>query len=136
MHSFIHWSFCSEPSRYCLSQTVGAGQLTFWENVHPPPNVTCRVSHVRCQVSGVICHVSCVRCQVSGVRCHFVGGASRWRFCYQRGLPHLVFHKGWRKELMSDKGVCRTAAATPRLKTKQGRPLLITDPPPNSFTTL
>ena len=52
----------------------------------------CHVSRVSCQVSGV-------RCQVSGVTCHFflflyffwqIGGASRWRVCYQRGLPRLV----------------------------------------------
>ena len=48
-----------------------------------------RVSRVTCQVSGVTCHLS-----------HFFlplnkmgpsGGASRWRVCYQRGLPRLVF---------------------------------------------
>ena len=52
------------------------------------------VSHFRCPVSGV-------RCQVSGVRCIFFssfflssflqsGEASRYRVCYQRGLPRLV----------------------------------------------
>ena len=57
----------------------------------------CHMSHVRC-------HLSHVRCQVPGVTCHvsvfFVffwgksGGASRWRVCYQRGLPRLVWiHK-------------------------------------------
>ena len=30
-------------------------------------------------------------CQVSHVRCHLShGGASRWRVCYQRGLPSLL----------------------------------------------
>ena len=53
-----------------------------------------------CHVSCVMCHVSCVRCQVSHVMCHAwhffffffrqSGGASRWRVCYQRGLPRLV----------------------------------------------
>ena len=54
------------------------------------------VSHVRC-------HVSCVTCQVSHVRCHVSQNifsssffdkmmASRWRVCYQRGLPLLVFN--------------------------------------------
>ena len=52
-----------------------------------------------------MCHVSHVRCQVSGGRCHLSGGvyflvlflilqsggASRWRVCYQCGLPRLVF---------------------------------------------
>ena len=31
-----------------------------------------------------MCHMSGVRCQVSGAE------ASRWRVCYQRGLPRLV----------------------------------------------
>ena len=52
-------------------------------------------------------HVSCVMCQVSRVTCHvshdtfffklflsniflLSGGASRWRVCYQQGLPRLV----------------------------------------------
>ena len=34
-------------SKHCQSQTIIAGELKFWENVHPPPCV-------RCQVSGVI----------------------------------------------------------------------------------
>ena len=63
-------------------------------------------------VSCVMCHVSCVTCHVSRVTCHMSkyiffslhfffflslkqikqsGGASRWRVCYQRGLPRLVF---------------------------------------------
>ena len=42
------------------SQTVRARNLKILENVHPPPCVTCQVSHVKCQVS-------IVRCQVSGV---------------------------------------------------------------------
>ena len=33
---FIESSFRSESSWHCLSQTVRAGELTFWENVHPP----------------------------------------------------------------------------------------------------
>ena len=56
-----------------------------------------QVSHVRCHVSCVRCHVSRVRCHMSGVTCHsfffFFGQiveASRWRVCYQRGLPCLV----------------------------------------------
>ena len=40
-----------------LSQTFRGRELTFWENVHPPPCVTYHVSHFRCQVSGVL---SCV----------------------------------------------------------------------------
>ena len=74
IHSYSRWSFHSESSRHCLSQTIRAVELKFWENVHPPPCVTCHVSHVTC-------HVSCVTQSV---------GASRWRVCYQRGLPRLV----------------------------------------------
>ena len=67
------------------------------------------MSHVMCHVSRVTCHVSRVMCHVSPVTCKkFLlfsyikkerlppekigqsGGASRWRVCYQRGLPRLV----------------------------------------------
>ena len=54
-----------------------------------------------CHVSRVTCHVSRVMCHVSHVTCNFnffflqnflqSGGASRWRVCYQQGLPRLVF---------------------------------------------
>ena len=39
---------------------VRARELTFWENVHLPPPVTCQVSHVTCHVhmSPVTCHMS------------------------------------------------------------------------------
>ena len=82
----------------------------------------CHVSCVICHESCVMCHVSCVMCHMSHVTCHmsrvscqnifftlfnkkiyvlFVffnkfgqsGGASRWRICYQRGLPRLVSFK-------------------------------------------
>ena len=51
------------------------------------------VSGVRCHVSGVTCQVSGVTCQVSGVTCHMWQSdrASRWRVCYPRGLPLLVY---------------------------------------------
>ena len=45
---------CYKP---CISQTVRAGELKFWENVHPQPCVTCHVSCVRCHVSGSRCQV-------------------------------------------------------------------------------
>ena len=61
--------------------------------------VTCHVSHVMCHVSHVTCHVSRVTCHVSHVIYLFIfylffgqsGEAYRWRVCYQRGLPRLVF---------------------------------------------
>ena len=54
------------------------------------------MSHVTCHISRVTCQVSDGSCQVSGVRCPVsffwqLGGASRLRVCYQRGLPRLVF---------------------------------------------
>ena len=65
--------------------------------------VTCHVSHVTCHMSHVTCHMSPVTCHMSDVKkkLHFFffsnvkiieqsGGASRWRVCYQRGLPCLV----------------------------------------------
>ena len=55
-----------------------------------------------CHVSCVACHVSCVMCHLPCVPCFFCfflckkdfqsGGASRWRVCYQQGLPRLVFY--------------------------------------------
>ena len=70
------------------------------------------MSHVTCHVPHVTCHVSHVTCQeicflhfnilflfyfFSSSSFFYVkkirqsGGASRWRVCYQRGLPRLVF---------------------------------------------
>ena len=52
-----------------------------------PPN---HLSHVTCHVSGVRCHISGVKCHVSCVTFFFLlWGASRWRVCYQQGLPCL-----------------------------------------------
>ena len=58
--------------------------------------VTCHMSCVICHVSYVTCHISRVICHVSRVTCPSFFGQSgeayRWRVCYQRGLPHLVFY--------------------------------------------
>ena len=75
-----------------------------------PPQM-CHMSHVTCHISCVMCHVSCVTFHVSRVICHmshvtchifyFIfffgqsGEAYRWRVCYQRGLPRLVFWLNW-----------------------------------------
>ena len=69
--------FCSESSRHCLSQTVRAGELEFWENVQCSPPTMCHMSRVKCHVSLFF---------------SFLQGCwtSRWRVCYQQGLPHLV----------------------------------------------
>ena len=47
------------------AEAVYRTELTFRENVQPPPCVTCQVSYVTCHVSDVMCQVSHVRCQVS-----------------------------------------------------------------------
>ena len=55
------------------------------------------MSRVTCHVSRVTCHMSRVTCHVSHVILFFFfffrqsGEAYRWRVCYQRGLPRLVF---------------------------------------------
>ena len=48
-----------------------------------------------CHMSGVMCHVSRVMCHIffGGGGGGQSGGASRWKVCYQRGLPCLVFYK-------------------------------------------
>ena len=108
IHSVSQWSFSSESSKYHKSQTVRARELTFGENVHPPQHVTCHVSRVTCQVSRITCHVSCVTCHVSHVTCHVSqsGEAYRWRDCYQRGLPRLVYfilaNSTWNSKLKPD----------------------------------
>ena len=43
---FIQRSYSYQSSKYYLSQTVWAWELKFWENVHPPPRVTCQMSRV------------------------------------------------------------------------------------------
>ena len=48
----------SESSRHCLSQTVSAGELKLWGNVHPPRFVSCLMSHAMCHMSYVRCHMS------------------------------------------------------------------------------
>ena len=54
---------CRPHSEGCAIPNKRAGELTLGENVHPPPCVTCNVSHVTF-------HMSHVKCCVSGVKCH------------------------------------------------------------------
>ena len=68
----INSSFYSKPLKHHYNQTVIARELKCWENVHPPPRVTCQVSGVMCQVSNVRCHVSHVMCHVSCVRFQYL----------------------------------------------------------------
>ena len=65
--------------------------------------VMCHVSRVPCHLSRVKCHMSPVTCQKKNSSYFFFfsflslkkigqsGGPSRWRVCYQRGLPRLVY---------------------------------------------
>ena len=39
-----------------LSGPSSLGLIQFWDNVHPPPHVTCHVSYVTCHVSHVTWH--------------------------------------------------------------------------------
>ena len=58
------------------------------------------MSHVTCHVSRVTSHMSHVTCHMSHLFIYFIFffgqscGAYRWRVCYQRGLPRLVYHGG------------------------------------------
>ena len=59
--------------------------------------VMCQLPHVTCHMSPVKCHMSHVKKKLHFFVCFFLhkkigqsGGASRWRVCYQRGLPHLA----------------------------------------------
>ena len=78
-----------------------------FERMIIPHHVSCvmyNMSHVTCHMSNVTCHMSRVMCHMSHVMCHMThfilffllffrqsGEAYRWRVCYQRGLPLLVF---------------------------------------------
>ena len=53
------------------------------------PPTMCHMSHVWCHMSGVTCPVSCVFFSSSFFSGQ-IGGATRWRVYYQRGLPRLV----------------------------------------------
>ena len=52
--------------------------LRFWHNGHHLACVTCHVPPITSHLSRVICHMN------------FFVGASRWKVCYQQGLPSLV----------------------------------------------
>ena len=66
-------------------------ELASWnfERMFTPHHMSCVMFHASC----VTCHVSCVTCQVScdifSSSFSFLqsGAASRWRVCFQRGLP-------------------------------------------------
>ena len=43
-HSFTDWLLSSRSSKHQNSQSKGAKNLKFWENVHPTPCVMCHMS--------------------------------------------------------------------------------------------
>ena len=55
----------------------------------PPKPVTCHMSCVTCHISHVTYNISNKnkKKQKNGIS----GGASRWKVCYQCGLPRLIF---------------------------------------------
>ena len=91
INSVTQSSFSSKSSKYLHSKTVKARELTFWENVHLPPCVMCRMSRIMCHVWPVTCHVSYVTISFSFSFFLQRGEASQLRVCYQRGLPCLFF---------------------------------------------
>ena len=82
LNDWLRWSsFSSKPSKYHKSQTVRARDLQFLNNIHHPLCVTCYMSCVKCHVSYII-YIFFFPQNV---------WTSRWRVCYQRGLPRLVY---------------------------------------------
>ena len=73
-----------------LECDVRAREQTFGEKVHLLLPVTCHVSCVTCNVSHVLCHMSHV-IFFSPFFFGQSGEAIRWRVCYERGLPCLLF---------------------------------------------
>ena len=107
----------------CYSQTIKARELKLRENVRPTPCVMCHVSPVTCHLSRVTCHLSRVTCHLLHIFYIFIFfilqknlqsvGASRWRVCYQRGLPRLVFFFIENPHLSLKKGPDYTAPSCP-----------------------
>ena len=101
-HYFLHLWLCNRPgvagavlqtpppivkisSKHYVCQTRKTRELKFWENVHPQPRVTCHVSCVKSHFFFLFFFRECC-------------GASRWRVCYQPGLPRLVSSEfRWRR---------------------------------------
>ena len=87
-------------SEHCQSQTGRARELKFRENVHFTLCVSCLLSGVTSHLSSVTCHMSFlfIKEKKNEKKMYILeekkgqsGGASRWRACYQQGLPRLVF---------------------------------------------
>ena len=103
INSFIKWVSLFLQSFKYLPNTANAkpeklGSCNF-ETMFIPHYVSCVMchsSHVMCHMSRVTCHVLRVTCNmyfffVSWKKIRQSGWASRWRVCFQQGLPRLVF---------------------------------------------
>ena len=55
-------------SNYSQSQTGGARELKYRDNIHPTLCIMCHGSPVTCHLSRGTCHVSCVMCHLSHVK--------------------------------------------------------------------
>ena len=101
--SIIQSSFVKISSKHCLSQTVGASNLKFWENVHHTFCVTCPVSHVTCHKSYVTCHMSQVPCK-NIYLCVYGQESPGWISLYKLGT-FFVYLKIYRKSNFFGKNI-------------------------------
>ena len=92
------------------------------------PAPTCDVLCVTCQISHFICHIShvihfffffCLQC----------GEVSRWRVCYQRGLPLLVCP-------LLNQNFCRTQEGPAYMRLSRFRPYVRTSVRPYVRTSV
>ena len=77
------WHMVWGEHSLCVSKTVRARKLKFWDNVHYPLCVLCHKSCVTYHMSQVMRHVSRVTCHVSHV--HFFYHTTCFRFL-EKGL--------------------------------------------------
>ena len=79
-------------SKHCQSQTGRARELKLWDSVHPTLCVTCHRSPVTCKKKSFSFFLLLfIPFFLSLNKNGPSGGASRWRVCYQWGLPCLVY---------------------------------------------
>ena len=106
-----YYTWCTKSCFYKLINRPGVAGAVLQASCYPLINsfikscITCHISHVTCHMSRVTCYVSNFMCHISCVMYHLyiyiyiyfclkncgpIGEVSRWRVCYQRGLPRLV----------------------------------------------
>ena len=97
----------------------------------------CHVVQVTCHLSHVTCPMSRVACQTKKLKMGQRVRTSRWRVCYQWGLPRLVLASN-RLISLKIRVICRTKIFLNFAMIDQldGVAPLITDPPPTRSTTL